>query len=147
METIVKTFDELSVDELYEILKLRIDVFVVEQNCPYREADGADKQAYHVFLTDGGEIHAYLRVIPKGIVSDEVMIGRVVTRERKCGLGAKILAAGIEIAVEKLGAKTIGLEAQVYARPFYEKSGFVQTTDEFLLDGISHIGMRLNISG
>lgn len=145
MELVVKAFHELTVDELYEILKLRIDVFVVEQHCPYHELDDADKVSYHVFLKENGEIHAYLRVIPAGILFDDVSIGRVAARKRRCGLGTEILSAGIDTAVTRLGAKAITIEAQTYARSLYEKAGFVQTTDEFLEDGIPHIGMRLII--
>jgi len=144
MELVIKAFHELSVDELYEIIKLRVDVFVVEQQCPYREVDDVDKVAYHVYLMDEEGIQAYLRVIPKGAVSDEVMIGRVIARKRRCGLGTRILLAGIDIAVSRFHADVIAIEAQTYARALYEKVGFVQTTDEYMLDGIPHIGMKWN---
>ena len=112
MELIVKKFESLTTLELYEILQLRVDVFVVEQSCPYREIDGIDIDAYHVFLRDEEGIQAYLRVIPEGIVNAKVTIGRVIARQKRCGLGSKILAAGIEAAKGYLNADSIFLEAQ-----------------------------------
>lgn len=141
MELVIKRFEELTVDELYELLKLRVDIFVVEQNCPYHELDGADKEAYHVFLRDEEGIEAYLRVIPAGALFEETAIGRVAARKRRCGLATRALEAGIKVAEEKLGAKKIKIEAQTYARSLYEKAGFKQTGEEFLEDGIPHIEM------
>lgn len=145
MESVIKAFDELSVYELYEILKFRVDVFIVEQNCPYHEIDDVDKQSLHIYFEESGKISAYLRVVPAGVKFDEVSLGRVVTRKRGAGLGKRILEEGIKAAVERFGAKTIFLEAQEYARGFYEKSGFIQCSEEFLEDGIPHIGMRLKL--
>lgn len=137
----VKRFDELTRDELYDIMELRVAVFIVEQACAYPEIDGKDKDAYHVFLTDEEGIQAYLRVLPRGAVFDEVSIGRVIARKRRQGLGSRIVAEGIRTAREKLGADTIKIEAQTYARRVYEKQGFVQSSQEFLEDGIPHIEM------
>ena len=145
MELVRKRFEELSLNELYDILKLRVDVFVVEQNCPYHEIDDVDKAAYHVYLKDDEGIQAYLRVIPAGVAFAEVAIGRVVARRRQCGLGTQVLAAGIQTAVDALNATKIELEAQVYAKSLYEKAGFKQISDEFLEDGIPHIRMLLEI--
>ena len=145
MELIVKRFDELTVRELYVILALRDKVFVVEQACIYQEADGKDLKAYHVWLQEDGEMLAYLRVLEAGVSFDEVSIGRVIAVKRRQGLGTRIVAEGIKVAQEKYGAKAIRIEAQTYARALYEKLGFRQTTDEFLDDGIPHIGMLLEI--
>ena len=145
MELIIKHFSQLSARELYDILELRVSVFVVEQNCPYQELDGHDKDAYHVWLQDETGIQAYLRVLDKGVTMDEVAIGRVVTRQRRIGLGTKILNIGIEVAKDKFAAKKIMLEAQVYAKSLYEKAGFRQVGEEFLEDGIPHIPMLLEI--
>ena len=145
MELVVKHFDELSTRELFEIFKLRVSVFVVEQNCPYQEVDDADKKAYHVYLKDETGIQAYLRVLPKGITFDEISIGRVIAVKRRCGLGSLILSEGIKVAKERLGAESIAIEAQVYARELYEKAGFVQSSSEFLEDGIPHIKMTLQL--
>ena len=143
MEYIIKRFEELTVYELYEILKVRVSVFVVEQECPYQEVDEKDKNAYHVFIKGNEGIKAYLRVLDKGISFDEVSIGRVLTMERGIGLGDKILEKGIEVAKEKMNADKIRIEAQCYAKGFYERFGFKQVSDEFLEDGIPHIEMLL----
>ncbi len=139
----IKTFDELTVDELYEILKLRVDVFVVEQKCPYAELDGRDRQALHVFLRDGGGIQAYLRVMDAGVCGPHVALGRVVARQRRRGLGTRILQEGIRAARAHFGGGPIQLEAQVYARAFYERQGFRAVSDPFDEDGIPHIRMLL----
>ena len=143
MEFIIKRFEELTLYELYEILKVRVSVFVVEQECTYQEVDEKDKNAYHVFVKDNEVIKAYLRVLDKGISFDEVSIGRVLTTERGIGLGDKILEKGIEVAREKMNADKIRIEAQCYAKGFYERFGFKQVSDEFLEDGIPHIEMLL----
>ena len=104
MELHIKKFNELTVHELYDILEVRNSVFVVEQNCPFHEVDGCDKEAYHVFLTDKNGIQAYLRVMDRGVSLDEVAIGRVLAVKRRCGLASKILEAGIRVAREKFHA-------------------------------------------
>ena len=145
MNLFVKHFKELSIEELYEILKVRVEVFVVEQNCPYQEVDDKDKQSYHVYLKDHTGIKAYLRVIDKGVAYEETSIGRVLTIDRGCGLGNQILSEGIKVAKEKMNADKIKIEAQSYAREFYEKFGFKQISDEFIEDGIPHVEMILNL--
>ncbi len=145
MKLMVKHFSELSAEELFEIYKLRISVFVVEQNCPYQEADDADKAAYHVWLQDESGIEAYARVLPPGVTFDSAAIGRVIAVKRRCGLGSKIVAAAVNVAKEKFGADKITIEAQTYARHLYEKAGFLQTSEEFLEDGIPHIQMQLTL--
>ena len=145
MKLIVKRFEELTAQELYEIFRLRVEVFVVEQMCIYQEVDGKDKHAYHVWLEEDGQILAYLRVLDAGVSYDEVSIGRVIAAKRRQGYGSWIVAEGIRVAKEKLGAKAIRIEAQTYARSLYEKLGFVQTSEEFLDDGIPHIQMLLEM--
>ncbi len=142
----VKHFHELTVDELYEILKLRVSVFVVEQNCPYMEVDDLDQSAIHVYLKDDNGIQAYLRVMDKNMSREYVSIGRVIAAKRRCGLGSKILSEGIRQAIESFGAEKIYLEAQTYAKGFYEKQGFKQVSEEFLEDGIPHVKMILEVS-
>lgn len=142
MELIVKAYGELTRDELFEILKLRNAVFIVEQECPYQDIDETDRVAYHIFLRDEEGIEAYLRVFRSEECPQEARIGRVIAVKRRCGLGSRILKEGIRLAQEKLRAATVGLEAQVYARGLYEKQGFVQISEEFLEDGIPHIEMK-----
>jgi ElaA protein len=141
MELVVKHFRELSAAELFEIYKLRVSVFVVEQNCPYQEVDDADTEAFHLYLKDDDDICAYLRVLPKGITHDEVSLGRVISLRRRCGIGTQIVKAGIQTAKEQFGADKIVLNAQTYARKLYENLGFLQCGDEFLEDEIPHIPM------
>ncbi len=145
MDLVVKRFEELSVEELYKILQVRVKVFVMEQNCVYQEIDDKDQHAYHVFLKDDRGIKAYLRVIDKGVSFEEIAIGRVLTLERGCGLGNRILFEGIKVAKETMNADRIKIEAQSYAKEFYEKVGFKQVSEEFLEDGIPHIQMILNV--
>ena len=145
METVIKRFEELTVDELYDVLKLRVDVFVVEQNCPYPEIDGKDKGAYHVIMRDECGIAAYLRVLEPGVSFPEAALGRVITApdRRRTGVGSELLQTGIRVVRECMDTPGIRIEAQVYARAFYERAGFVQASDEFLEDGIPHIEMYL----
>lgn len=145
MELVIKQYRDLTRDELFEILKLRNAVFIVEQACPYQDIDEIDKTAYHIFLQNEERIQAYLRVFPSSTSPEEVRIGRVIAVKRRCGMGSRILAEGIKLAKEQLHAATIGMEAQTYARTLYEKQGFVQTSEEFLEDGIPHIEMKLRI--
>ena len=141
MELVVKPFAQLSTDELFAIYKLRVAVFIVEQQCAYPEVDDFDRLAYHIFLRDGEGIQAYLRLLPSHTTFDTVSIGRVIAVKRRCGLGGRIVAEGIRAAREIFGAKRITIEAQTYARGLYEKAGFVQSSEEFLEDGIPHIRM------
>ena len=144
MQTIVKKFDELTNKELYEILQMRERIFVVEQNCPYLDADGVDLNSYHVMLKDGEELVAYLRVIEKGARLEEVSIGRVITLKtrRREGLGSIIMREGIKVAKEKFGAKKIKIGAQEYAVPFYEGVGFkVLPNGNYIEDNQPHVYM------
>ena len=137
-----KRFDELTTQELYELLRIRTDVFVVEQNCVYQDMDYDDQPAIHLWLTDAEErIVALCRVCPAGTHMEEVSIGRVITTERGKGYGKQIMLAGIEAAKEHFGSKRIDIEAQKYAKGFYEQVGFRQSSEPFILDGIPHIKM------
>ena len=145
MELHVKMYEELTADELYEILKLRASVFVVDQNCAYLDVDGRDKKACHVFYTDEKGIKSYLRVLDKGVFFNEVCIGRVISVKRRCGYGTMVLKEGIKAAKEKFGAEKVAVEAQTYARGLYEKLGFRQVSEEFLDEGIPHVKMELDL--
>lgn len=145
MELIVRRFDELTTNELYRIMKKRVEVFVIEQKCIYQELDDKDLRAVHVWLEEGGEVLAYLRVLDKGVSFEEASIGRVLSVRRRQGLGTKVLREGIRLAKEVFGANAIRIEAQTYARSMYEKVGFRQVSEEFLDEGIPHIEMLLEI--
>ena len=145
MQLFIKHFNELSVDELYDILAARAEVFVVEQNCAYQDLDGIDKNAYHLYYKENGKILAYLRVIDKGERLDEVSIGRVISLKRRCGLGSALMQEGLRVAKEKFGATKVKIGAQLYAKPFYESVGFKQISGEYLEDGIPHIYMLAEV--
>lgn len=136
-----KSFSELTKDELYELLRIRSEVFVVEQNCVYQDLDYDDQKSVHLWLTKDGKVVALCRVCPAGTHMEEVSIGRVITAERGKGYGKRIMLEGIEAAKECFGAKRIDIEAQEYARGFYEQVGFRQSSEPFILDGIPHIRM------
>ena len=147
MELFIKKYDELERDELYEILRARAEVFVVEQNCPYQDLDRKDLLAYHIYMKENGEIVAYLRVLDRGVSYDTASIGRVITtsRGRGRGIGLELVLEGIKVARERLGADEITISAQKYAVGFYEKAGFIATDKEYLEDGIPHVQMRLKL--
>ena len=141
MQTIVKSFHELTLDELYEIIKIRSAVFVVEQNCVYQDIDDLDKAALHLWLEEDGEIVSYLRVLPPETVRKEAAIGRVLATKRRKGYATALLKEALRAIEERFGTDTVYLEAQTYARGLYEKLGFRQISEEFLEDGIPHIKM------
>ena len=143
MELTIKTFQELTTKELYEILKVRGAIFVVEQNCAYQDIDGLDETSLHLFYEDGGQVQAYLRAFEKepGIVQ----MGRVLTLRHGEGLGGRLLHEGIVIIKEQFQPQKIVIEAQCYATGYYEKAGFQRCSEEFLEDGIPHVRMELTL--
>ena len=144
MDFKVKHFSQLTTDQLYEILKLRSAVFVVEQTCIYQDIDGRDKNGWHVFATDEqGKLKACLRFVEKD--SDSVHMGRVITVDRGTGMGAILLKAGIQAVKDNTDKKQIYLEAQSYALGFYQKAGFVVIGEEFVEDGIPHFPMMYTL--
>ena len=145
MKLIIKHFNELSAKELMEIYKLRVAVFVVEQECPYQEIDNYDDVSYHLWLEDESGMLAYSRVLPAGSKFDKVSIGRVISAKRRCGLGTEIMKAAIEVAKDRFSPDSITLEAQVYAIPFYENVGFKVVSEQFDIDKIPHVTMLLNL--
>lgn len=141
MHIITKHFEELTVTELYEILKLRSAVFVVEQSCIYQDIDDTDKTSLHIFIKEENTLKAYLRIFSR--TDKQAQIGRVVSAERGKSYGLTVMKEGISAAKELLKKESVYIEAQVYAIPFYERLGFKITSDEFLEDGIPHIKMEL----
>lgn len=140
-----KHFKNLTVDEFHQILRARIDIFVVEQNCPYPELDGKDLDAWHVWLTEGENLLSYCRVLKQGVSCEEASIGRMICTERRKGYGTIALKEGIALAKEVYHADALRIHAQKYAKAFYEGVGFEQCSDDFLEDGIPHIEMRLKM--
>ena len=145
MNLVTKYFHELTTTELYELLKSRAEIFVVEQNCSYQDLDDKDYHSLHIFYEENGKVIAYLRAFVKDASTNTVQMGRVLTLTHKTGLGRLLLKEGIAQIKEKLNPSTIYIEAQCYATGFYEKEGFVISSDEFLEDGIPHVEMLLKI--
>ncbi len=142
MNAISRCFEELSLKELYEILKARAEVFVVEQNCVYQDIDDIDYNSLHVFYESEGKVTAYLRAFVKDEKTHTIQMGRVLTLEHGKGLGGKILKDGIWFIKEKMSAERIYIEAQCYATGYYEREGFKICSEEFLEDGIPHVQME-----
>ena len=137
----IKRFNELTTDELYELLRIRSEVFVVEQNCVYQDMDGDDQKSVHLWLTVVEKVVALARVCPAGTHMKDISIGRVITTERGKGYGKQIMLHAIDAAIAYFDATRIDIEAQEYARGFYEAVGFKQSSNTFMLDGIPHIKM------
>ncbi|MBR0215999.1 MAG: GNAT family N-acetyltransferase [Clostridia bacterium] len=137
-----KPFHELTVDELYEILKARSAIFVVEQNCAYQDIDGRDAESLHMFYEEDGKVLCYLRAFEPS--PRTAQIGRVLTVHHGTGLGGKLLKKGIEVVRKTMQPERILLEAQSYATGYYAREGFQVTSVEFLEDGIPHVWMTLD---
>lgn len=145
MQKIIKHYNELTTNELYAILRVRVAVFVVEQHCPYQELDGYDKIAWHIWLQNEEGVQAYLRVVPPKTMGEAATLGRVLAVPRRQGLATQLLQEGIKVARERCKVHRITLSAQVYACALYKKLGFVITSDEFIEDDIPHIHMTLTL--
>ncbi len=143
-----KHFKELNTTELYQILQLRNEVFIVEQHCPFQDLDDKDLKCYHLigFDTDSQKMMAYTRIVPAGISFEEASIGRVVTSPlaRKGGIGRQLMNKSIELLEELYGGVSIKIGAQLYLKKFYESFGFQQVKEVYLEDGIEHILMIKN---
>lgn len=143
MKFIAKRFDELTTKELYEILKSRAEIFVVEQNINYNDMDNVDYKSVHCFLEDNGDILAYLRAFLKE--ENVIKVGRVLTINHGNGLGRKLLENSIIEISNIFNCKKLCIDAQKHAVGFYEKFGFKAVSDEFLEEGIIHISMELEL--
>lgn len=148
MKWTVKKFKELSIDEFHDIIQLRINVFVVEQNCPYLELDNKDHIAYHFFgqTLKEKKIVAYTRIFAPGDYFEEASIGRVVVHAdfRKNGTGFELMSKSIEQIDKLFCTSDVKIGAQTYLKNFYESLGFKKVGEDYLEDGIPHIYMELN---
>lgn len=143
-------FEELSTAVLYEMLRLRAEVFVVEQNCPYQDLDGLDDQCFHLLgWSTNGDLAAYARIFPVGVGADESDkephggMGRVLVAEKYRGIGHELISKALEMYDEVVGKSyPCVIHAQAHLKHFYESHGFIQTSDIYLLDGIDHMEMR-----
>lgn len=140
MEWVLKKFDQLSLDELYNIIKLRLEVFVVEQDCAYQDLDDKDQVSYHLFLKDNNEIIAVLRILPENVSYNEMAIGRVIVKKshRGSGISKVMMKKAMDFIVNDLGKNKIRLSGQAYLTDFYISFGFRKVSDEYLEDGIIH---------
>lgn len=140
-----KHFNDLSLEELHQILQLRAEIFVVEQDCVYNDIDGLDKDAVHQFLKNEGKVVAYSRLLKPGTRFPDYSIGRVAVSkpERGTGLGIKMMEDAKAYIINEWGATKIKISAQKYLQKFYEDLGFQIVTEEYLEDGIPHFGMVL----
>jgi ElaA protein len=139
----VKSFEELSKLELYKILRLRAEVFIVEQDCVYQDVDDKDQKALHVILKKSDEIIGYTRLFWPGDYFKEASIGRVVIskKERDNNYGSELMKASILAISEKMKEKKIKISAQTYLKIFYNNLGFLESGKEYLEDGIPHVAM------
>ena len=142
MNTHIKTFEQLTTKELFHIYKLRVDIFVVEQQCPYQEIDDIDLKSHHIYLKQGKDILAYCRIYKQ---NDVYHIGRVIAAIKHKGYGTQIMKTVIKFASNILHVQSINIEAQTYAQQFYEKLGFITTSKPFDEDGIQHIKMKYTV--
>lgn len=145
MKILVKDFDQLTTKELYEILQLRSEVFIVEQDCVYQDIDGKDQKALHVLGVKKDEIIAYTRCFKPGDYFKEASIGRVVVKksQRENNLGQEITEASLQVLSIHFKAYIVKISAQVHLLKFYESLGFTTTGKEYLEDGIPHIAMTV----
>lgn len=143
MKIQIKEFNNLSLQELYAILQLRSEIFVVEQDCVYQDLDGKDEAALHILGFKKKKLVAYTRVFEPGYYFDEASIGRVVVRqnERKFGYGYEIMMASIQVVQIHFKTSDIRISAQCYLKRFYNNLNFVEDGEAYLEDGIPHISM------
>ncbi len=143
LEIKVKRFSELLIQELYDLLQLRSEIFVVEQDCVYQDLDGKDQKALHILGYKSGKIVAYTRVFKQGDYFKETSIGRVVVKEneRQYKYGYAIMKASIEAIKKHYNTTEIKISAQTYLKRFYNNLEFKEVGEEYLEDGIPHINM------
>ena len=146
IDTLVKTFEQLTTIELYGLLQLRSEVFVVEQDCVYQDIDGKDQNALHVLGFKDKNLVAYTRIFKPGSYFKEASIGRVLVKEneRQFKYGYDIMKVSIEDLDFHFKETTIKVSAQTYLKSFYNNLGFKQVGEEYLEDGIPHIAMVRN---
>ena len=142
-----KAFNELSTVELYKILQLRSEVFVVEQSCVYQDVDDKDIKSHHLTAWDNDTLVAYCRILPPGISFTDASIGRVLSAQnyRKTGAGRELMQRGIAATLKQYGCNQITIGAQLYLKLFYESLGFIQISENYLEDGIPHIDMQYSV--
>lgn len=144
---VIREYDDLNIDELFEMYHLRQRVFIVEQDCAYQDCDLKDKQAFHVFAYRNKVLVGYLRILKPGVSYNEPSIGRVVVcpSSRGEGIGRILMKKGLEYTQDLFKSSDIRISAQKYLVPFYESLDFVTVGESYLEDGIPHIEMLYKI--
>ena len=144
LEWKIKRFETLSTKELYDLLQLRAEVFIVEQNCVYQDIEGKDEKALHLIGEDNGQIVAYARLFKPHDYFEQASIGRVIVKEtaRSQKLGHLLMREAIQVIKSHFDQRKITISAQLYLKKFYESHGFIQTSEMYLEDDIPHIEMR-----
>ena len=143
MQWLLKRFESLTPDELYALLQLRTEVFVVEQNCVFQDMDNKDQESHHLMGFCEGKLAAYTRLVPPGYIYEQASIGRVVTSPsvRRSGAGRVLMQESIDALYTIYGKQPIKIGAQLYLKKFYESFAFEQISEVYLEDGIEHIYM------
>lgn len=145
MKLTVKKFQELTTTELYEILKARAEIFIMEQDINYQDMDDIDYKSLHCFFIEDKKVIAYLRAFYQENDGDIVRIGRVLTLQHGNGTGRDLLEQSLKVIKENMKCKKIVMDAQKYAVGFYEKFGFKTISDDFYEEGILHVVMELDV--
>lgn len=143
MEIRRKRFEELTTGELYEILRCRSEVFIMEQDCVYQDLDGIDRFSTHLYVEEDGRILSYLRVIDAGVKYPAASIGRVITMKDVRGRGLSTMLIREALGIVREQATVVEIEAQAYLREFYKTFGFVEISDVYMYEGLPHVSMRL----
>ena len=148
METVIKRFDDLTTFEIYDILALRTEIFIVEQDCIYADCDGKDKNAYHLCMLENNKIIAYCRILDKGINFDEVSLGRFAVQKkyRSNGLAKKMLGEVMDFIKNELKVPAVKLSAQQYIMRLYTSYGFIPIGEPYDDDSIIHVDMKYDFS-
>jgi len=148
MQYITKKFDELTSKELHDILKLRQDIFIIEQNCIYPDIDNNDEGAYHLLAMEDGKVIGCARILNKGVTFDEAAIGRVVVPEshRGRGIAKEMMLRAMAFVRDEMKETRIKLSAQTYIVPLYEAVGFHIVSEEYLEDDIPHVDMLCDLA-
>ncbi len=147
MKWIYKSYEELTTQELHDLIKVRMDIFVVEQNCPYPEVDGYDPEANHLWLEDeDGQVIAYCRIFLSGVKYNEASIGRILVVKEMRGkeYGKELMTKALSVIKDQYGEKAVKIQAQEYLLDFYGSFGFEGVTETYLEDGIPHVDMVLH---
>ena len=145
MNTILSGFSHLKPNQVYDLLRLRQQVFIVEQDCIYKDIDGIDPDCFHLLVYDNEILAAYLRILEPGLKFKEASLGRIIVAKdyRGTGLGQELIKSGISFVKSEFDNHSIRIEAQTHLKKYYHSFGFVEEGNTYKVDGINHIQMKL----